>query len=62
MDEVRCEGCGARLRDRDFGRGAAYRLKERPVCAPCARRLAPSLSPDDRRELLMSVAFEPDDA
>lgn len=56
-----CASCQTQLREADFGKGQAFRIGHRAVCAACAPGLVRSLPPDDMRELLkqMAVAGKP---
>ncbi len=63
MDGVasHCENCGTRVSAADFERGLAFELAERSVCAPCARKLIPTLSPEERRAFQLSCTQNRED-
>ncbi len=48
---VYCSECQVRLSGADFEKGRAFRIRDAVVCADCARKLLPTLSPEDRSKV-----------
>ena len=61
VDVLHCDTCGTRLTAGDFERALAYRVAEKQVCAPCARKLIPTLSPEEQRAFQLSCTLDRED-
>lgn len=61
VELLHCENCGTRLSVGDFERGLAYRVTEKALCAPCARKLIPTLSPEEQRAFQLSCSLNRED-